>query len=117
MYPPNGNQEIAALAIQYGYNNAGGIDIIDAVSFGQRDVVRQHISHTIWSRIRFLPNPTVAQIIANVSPWLATDNGFLTIPRAECTFNTPIPLAAAWNDLQLDLFEILCCFCAATGVV
>jgi hypothetical protein len=117
MYPPNGNQEIAALAIQYGYNDAGEIDIIDAVSFGQRDVVRQHIPYSIWSRIRFLPNPTVGAITANVSPWLARDNGFLTISRAECTFNTPIPLAAAWNDLQLDLFEILCCFCAATGVV
>jgi hypothetical protein len=117
MYPPNGNQEIAALAIQYGFNNAGGIDIIDAVSFGQRDVVRQHVPQSIWNRIRFLPHPTPAQIIANVSPWLAGGNGFLTIPRAECTFNTPIPLAAAWNDLQLDLFEILCCFCAATGVV
>jgi hypothetical protein len=116
MYPPNGNQEIAALAIQYGYNINGGIDIIDAVSFGQRDVARQHMPHTIWNQIRFLPNPTPAQIRANASPWIAGGNGFLTIPRAECTFNAPIPLAAALLDLQLDLFEIFCCFCAATGV-
>jgi hypothetical protein len=102
MYPPKGNQEIAALAIQYGYN-IGGIDIIYAVSFGQRDVVRQQMPHTIWNQIRFLPNPTTAQIRANASPWIAGGNGCLTIPSAECTFNAPIPLAAAWDDLQLGL--------------
>ena len=91
--------------------------MIDAVSFGQRDVNRQYIPHTIWNRILCLTNPTPAQIRAGASPWVSGGNGFLTIPRAKCTFNTPIPLAASWHDLQLDLFEILCCFCATTGVV
>jgi len=134
MYPPNSNGMVAALAIQYGYNNAGLVDIIDVVSFGQRDVVRQHMPLTIWNRIRFLDIPTQRQITTRRSPWptptlaqaeiLARLNplpslaeaqerekrrvGFLTLSRAECVYSVnPIPLAAAGNNLQLNLFRIL----------
>jgi hypothetical protein len=134
MYPPDNYGMVAALAIQYGYNNAGVVDILDAVSFGQRNVVRQHMPLSIWNRIRFLEVPTQGQITTRRSPWpthslaqaeiLATQKplpslaeaqerekrrvGFLTVSRAECIYSdNSIQLAAAGNDLQLNLFRIL----------
>jgi hypothetical protein len=61
------------------------VDIIDVVSFGQREVVRLHMPLTtsqelydwikmhrfifIWNRIRFLDIPTQGQITTRRSPW------------------------------------------------
>ena len=113
MTSPDSNGAIAALGLQYGYNNEGQVDILDAVSFGHRDVMQHKVPSPIWNRIRFLTNPTISQMTDNVNPWKAGDIGFLTLPYAECTFNSPVPLGPVQNDLQLDLFEILSAFCDA----
>jgi hypothetical protein len=112
IFPRNNNGEVAALAIQYGYNNSGQVVMIDVVSFGQRDVVLRGIIDNFSNQIRFLPHPTQAHISQRQNPWPAAGvDGFLTIPRAECIFGyRGVEIIAQGNNLQLDLFRILCSF-------
>ena len=87
------------------------VQVIDAISFGLRDVVRQGIPDEIWNLpIRRLPTPTPDQLANKQNPWTAADNAALTIPRGECIYNIdPPPEVAAEEeeDLRLDLFRIL----------
>ncbi|KAH9150620.1 hypothetical protein LEN26_004044, partial [Aphanomyces euteiches] len=89
LYPANLDGDVAALVLQYGYTSGNQVEIMDAVSFGMRDVEPQGIPDDIWSRIRFLPHPTRAQMESCLGPWTPDDHGFLTLPRAECLYGTP----------------------------
>ncbi|CAK4619498.1 unnamed protein product [Aphanomyces euteiches] len=108
LYPANLNGDVAALVLQYGYTSGNQVEIMDAVSFGMRDVEPQGIPHDIWSRIRFLPHPTRAQMESCLDPWTPDDHGFLTLPRAECLYGTPDDvLNSPAEDFRLPLFKIL----------
>ncbi|CAK4634041.1 unnamed protein product [Aphanomyces euteiches] len=89
LYPAQFNGNVAALVLQYGYTSGNQVEIMDAVSFGMRDVEPQGIPDDIWSRIRFLPHPTRAQMESCLDPWTPEDHGFLTLPRAECLHGAP----------------------------
>ena len=117
MFDPNANHEVAALAVHYGYDSTSQqVTIIDAISFGQRRVVRQGVPDDIWTRIRFLTNPTLAEIKSDTNPWTtAGEIGILTVPFGVCTYNSPVQLTVG-EDLKLDLFLILRKFCIALGL-
>ncbi|CAK4557362.1 unnamed protein product [Aphanomyces euteiches] len=108
LHPAQLNGNVAALVLQYGYTSGNQVEIMDAVSFGMRDVEPQGIPHDIWSRIRFLPHPTRAQMESCLDPWTPDDHGFLTLPRAECLYGTPDDvLNSPAEDFRLPLFKIL----------
>ncbi|KAG9399624.1 hypothetical protein AC1031_012011 [Aphanomyces cochlioides] len=113
LYPPILDGNAAALALQYGYNNENQVEIMDAVSFGMRDVEPQGIPHDIWTRIRFLPIPTREQCAGASRGWVPSqsapeDNAFLTLPRSVCHFGAPPELLnTPGDDLLLCLYDIL----------
>ncbi|CAK4077027.1 unnamed protein product [Aphanomyces euteiches] len=98
---------IAGVVVQYGRDANGGVEIVDAVSFGERPVDPQRLP-AIQNELRQLPLRTRDQFLDNQNPWNAIDNPFLTIPRAEMIFNAnPALIAPVGPDLQLDLFRII----------
>ncbi|CAK4699792.1 unnamed protein product, partial [Aphanomyces euteiches] len=90
---------LACVVVQYGRDANGGVEIVDAVSFGERPVDPQRLP-AIQNDLRQLPSRTRDQFLDNQNPWNAIDNPFLTIPRAEMIFNTnPALVAPVGPDL------------------
>ena len=106
MNPENRDGLIAALVIQYGYVGKD-VKVIDAVSFGLRDVVRQGIPDEIWAHpIRRLPNPTTNNLANYQNPWTAAHNAFVIIPRAECIYKINPPPVVIRNPVHFR--QVIC---------
>lgn len=108
----------AALALQYGRDENGAVQLLQVQSFGTAPIDRVYANLPVAEEstlVELTPLATEEDLRGPSSPW--TGNHTLVVPGADCVYwngsvDAMIPGAdpAAHGDLRIDLFGVLCAF-------